>query len=131
MKIYDNHYQAIDFMHKGSEYTFEILREGFARLSKGKEVVGVKNVASRDEALLWAGALVENAPEITCDGKYPNYTIKVNGARVFDSASRPLRDEFFERIQLRVRGEEPPKLISDRLQTLDELVKDKVERILG
>ena len=56
MQISDNHYQVIDFTHKGFEYTFEILREGFARLSKGKEVVGVKNVASRDEALLWAGA---------------------------------------------------------------------------
>ena len=131
MQITDNHSQAIDFMYNGFEYTLEILSGGFARLHKGKQVLGVKNVASRDEALLWAGALVENAPEITCDGKYPNYTIKVNGARVFDSASAHLRDEFFERIQLRVRGEEPPKLISDRLQTLDELVKDKVERILG
>ena len=131
MQISDNHYQAIDFMHKGFEYTFEILSGGFARLHKGKQVLGVKNVVSRDEALLWAGALVENAPEITCDYEHPNYHIKVNGKKVFISASRPLRDEFYERIQLRVRGEEPPKLISDRLQTLDELVKDKVERILG
>ena len=131
MQITDNHSQAIDFMHNGFEYTLKILSGGFARLHKGKRLLGITNRASRDEALLWAGALVENEPEITCGEEDPLYHIKVEGKKVFISASRPLRDEFYERIQLRVRGEEPPKLISDRLQTLDELVKDKVERILG
>ena len=130
MQITDNHSQAIDFMHNGFEYTLEILSGGFARLHKGKRLLGITNRASRDEALLWAGALVENAPEITCDYKHPNYTVTVNGETVFVSAHKRLRDEFYERIQLHVKGEEPPKLLSEQLQTLDDQVKQRVQKVV-
>jgi len=131
MEIVSNHYQVIDFTQKGSKYTLEILSGGFARLHKGTKVLGVKSVASRDEALLWAGARVEQALDITCVDEHSRYAVRINGEPVYTGSSMPLRDEFYERIQLHVKGEEPPKLMSEQLKVLDELVKDKVERVVG
>ena len=127
MQIVNKYHQGVIFTHKGSEYTLEILSGGFARLYKGKEALGITNIASRDEALLWAGALVGGAPKITCDYEHPNYTVTINGETVFVSAHKSLRNEFYERIQLHVKGEEPPKLLSEQLQTLDEQVKQRIQ----